>query len=157
MQCPCQQNFVFILTSEKEKPVPKYHIFKRFWLWFWYVSLLLFNPFSCQLVPKCHTHLSKPGTFSCRFKYICPFITTRHERVKTCSNMIFNALRILLMVLWSESRNGPVSNILNPVVPLFWFGSYEQLRNNLHGNWWSSVCVILFLCTITDIIVHNVH
>ena len=23
------------------------------------------------------------------------------------------------MVLWSESRNGPVSNILNPVVPLF--------------------------------------
>ena len=119
MQCPCQQNFVFILTSEKEKPVPKYHILKRFWLWFWYVSLLLFNPFSCQLVPKCHTHLSKPGTFSCRFKYICPFITTRHERVKTCSNMIFNALRILLMVLWSESRNGPVSNILNPVVPLF--------------------------------------
>ena len=33
--------------------------------------------------------------------------------------------------------------------------SYEQLWNNSHGNWWSSVCVIFFLCTIRDIIVHN--
>ena len=27
----------------------------------------------------------------------------------------------------------------------FWFGSYEQLRNNSHASWWSSVCVILSL------------
>ena len=29
MQCPCQQNFfVFIITSDKEKLVLKYHVFK---------------------------------------------------------------------------------------------------------------------------------
>ena len=56
--------------SEKEKPVQKNHIFKRFWLLFWYIFLLL-----------------------------------RFERAKNCSNMIFSALRIFLMVLWRESRN----------------------------------------------------
>ena len=61
--------------------------------------------------------LKQTWNFQLRFKYICPFITTRRERVKNCSNMILNALRILLMILWSESRNGPVSNILNPVLP----------------------------------------
>ena len=30
--------------------------------------------------------------------------------------MIFSALRIFLVALCSESRNGPVSNVLNPVV-----------------------------------------
>ena len=27
--------------------------------------------------------------------------------------------------------------------------------NNSHVNWWSSVCVIIFLCAVADIIVHN--
>ena len=94
-------------------PVPKDHIFKRFW------------------------------------HYVYPFVTTWHERIKNCSDMIFSALRIALLVLLSESTNGPLSN---PAVLLFWFGSYEQLRNNSHADLWSSVCVILFLCMIIDII-----
>ena len=71
--------------------------------------------------------------------------------------LIFSALWIFLMVLWSESRNGSVSNVWNPVVLLFWFESYKQFRNNSHGNWWLSVCMISFLCTITDIKKHNAH
>ena len=33
--------------------------------------------------------------------------------------MIFSALQIFLVALCSESRNGPVSNVLNPVVSFF--------------------------------------
>ena len=81
--------------------------------------------------------------------YVCPFITTWHKVIKNCNDMIFSALRIVLVVLLSESINGPLSNL---VVLLFWFGSYEQLRNNSHVDWWLSVCVTLFLRIITDII-----
>ena len=38
------------------------------------------------------------------------------------------------MVFLSGSRNDPASNVRNPNVLLFWFGSYEQLRNNSYGN-----------------------
>ena len=37
----------------------------------------------------------------------------------------------------------------------FFFEPYEQLWNNSQGNWWLPVCVILFSCTIRDIIMHN--
>ena len=50
-----------------------------------------------------------------------------------------------------------VSNGWITVVLLFCFGSYEQLWNNSHQNWWLSVCRKFFLCTIRDIIMHNVH
>ena len=56
-----------VLKEDIKKLVPKDHIFKRFWLWFWDVSLLLFNSFSRQVVLKHHIHSSKPVTFSCRF------------------------------------------------------------------------------------------
>ena len=49
------------------------------------------------------------------------------------------------MVLLNESRNEPVSNIWNPVVLLFWFGSYEQFHNNSHRNQWFPVYVILLI------------
>ena len=77
------------------------------------------------------------------------------RRVKNCSHIIFTALLIFLVVFLSDSTNGPVSNDGNSVVLLFWFGSYEQLRHNSHADWWSSVYVILFLCTITYIKTHN--
>ena len=65
------------------------------------------------MVPKRHTHLNKPTTFSFRFKYAFPFVTTCHERVKNCSNMIFSALRIFSVVLLSESIKRLVSNVWN--------------------------------------------
>ena len=77
--------------------------------------------------------------------------------VKNCNNVIFSAFRIFLMVLWSESKNRHVSNVWNTFLLVFWFGSYEQLRSNSHGNWWLSVCGILFLSTIADITTHNAH
>ena len=40
----------------------------------------------------------------------------RLKRIKKCSDMIFSALRIVLVVLLSESINGPLSN---PVVLFF--------------------------------------
>ena len=40
----------------------------------------------------------------------------RLKRIKKCSDMIFSALRIVLLVLLSESINGPLSN---PVVLFF--------------------------------------
>ena len=68
VRCLFQLNFfVFRITSAKEKPVPKDHVFKRFWLLFGFVFLLLFNPFSSKVAAKRHTHLSKPLTFSCSF------------------------------------------------------------------------------------------
>ena len=42
--------------------------------------------------------------------------------------MIFSALRSFLVVLLSESVNGPVSNVWNAVVLLSWFGSYEHFE-----------------------------
>ena len=64
--------------------------------------------------------------------------------------MIFSALWIFLVDVLSESINRPVSNNWNPIVRLFWFGSYKQLQKNSHSDWWSSVCVTLFLRTITE-------
>ena len=64
--------------------------------------------------------------------------------------MIFSALWIFLVDVLSESINRPVSNNWNPIVRLFWFGSYKQLQKNSHSDWWSSVCVTLFLWTITE-------
>ena len=76
------------------------------------------------MVPKRHKHFNKPAN-------LCPFIYTRHEKVKNCSNMIFSALRIFLVVLLSESINGTVSNDWNPAVLLLWFGSYVQLDDRI--------------------------
>ena len=98
---------------------------------------------SCTLKQTCNFHLQV-------FKYVCPFVTTRHEKVKNCSNMSFSALQIFLVFLLSENINEPVWNVWNPVMPLSWFGSYGQLQNNSHTDWWLSVCVILFLCAITE-------
>ena len=53
-----------LATPWKEKLLPKYHIFERFWLSFWYMSLLLFNPFLHKVVPKRLTYLSKPAIFT---------------------------------------------------------------------------------------------
>ena len=94
MQCPCQQDFfVFRITPSKEKPVPKDHTFKRFLL-------------------NRHTHLNKLQLSAAGlFKFVYSFVTTRHGTVENCSNMIFSALRSFLMVLLSESINGPVSNV----------------------------------------------
>ena len=38
-------------------------------------------------------------------------------------------------------KGGPVSNVLNPVMLLFWFGSYKQFPNNSHV----SLCDIIFM------------
>ena len=59
IQCPCKQNLLFRIKSEKEKPVLKDFIFIR--------VLLLLHAFLRQLVPKRHMHFSKPGNFRCRF------------------------------------------------------------------------------------------
>ena len=62
IQCPCKQNFVFRIKSEKEKPVLKDFIFIRIFV--------ILHAFLCQLVPKRHTHFSKPGNFRCRFVFL---------------------------------------------------------------------------------------
>ena len=59
--------------------------------------------------------------------YVRPYVTTQYEAVKNCNDMIFSALRIFLVVFLRESINGPVSNVQNLLVLLFWLGSYGQL------------------------------
>ena len=73
------------------------------------------------MVPKHHTHLNLQLSAAGLFKYLCPFVTTQHERV-------------FLVVVLSESISRPVSNDWSPVSPLCWFGSYEQVRNNSHKD-----------------------
>ena len=71
------------------------------------------------------------------FKYLWPFVTTRHERVKYCSNMIFSALGIFLVVVLSKSLNRPVSSDWNPVVLLFGLdhtSSFEIIHTRIGGN-----------------------
>ena len=70
------------------------------------------NLFSCQVLPKRHIHLPNLQiSVTGLFKSVCPFVKTRHERVKNYTNMIFSALWIFLMFLRSESKNGPISNL----------------------------------------------
>ena len=123
-----------------------------------------FDTYLCSFLTHIHarwcqtSYTLKPATFSCSFvNYVCPFVTTRHERVKNCSIWSLVPRDFFLVDVLSESINRPVSNDRNPIVLLFWFRSQEQLRNNSHTDWWLSVCVILFLCTITDIKTHNAH
>ena len=79
------------------------------------------------------------------------FFTTRHEKVKKFSNMVFSALRVFFSgsLEWKYERT--CIKCLKPAVLLFCFGSYEYLWNNLHADWWSSVCEILFLCIKSQI------
>ena len=120
MQYPCQQNCVFKVFLNKESQFQKIIFLRDFDFDFdRYLSSFLTYFHACwykmsyTFKPTWNIHLQ---VF---FEQVCPFVTIRHERVRNCSNMIFNALRIFLMVLWSESRSGSVPNILNPVVLLF--------------------------------------
>ena len=87
-------------------------------------------------------------------KCVCPFVTNRHGSVKNCSNMIFSALWtffsglkfIWTCIEWLEYCCAPL---------LVWI--IGAASNNSHANWWSSVCLILFLCTIKNIKMHNAH
>ena len=64
------------------------------------------------MVLKRHTHLNKLQlSAEGFFKYVYSFVTTRHETVENCSNMIFSALWSFFMVLLSENINGPASNV----------------------------------------------
>ena len=43
------------------------------------------------------------------FKYVCSFVTTRHEKVKNCSHIIFSVLRIFGLVVNGWTRTNILS------------------------------------------------
>ena len=94
IQCPCKQNFVFRIKSEKEKPVLKDFVFIRIFVHF----TRIFMPVGTKT----------PYTLQQTWKFplqVCFFVITRHERVKgalsslkqfwateSCLKMMENAL-----------------------------------------------------------------
>ena len=57
---------------------------------------------------KTNLQLSVASLFNC----VCPVITTQHEKVKNCSNMIFSTLWVFLMALLSESINQATMKVI---------------------------------------------
>ena len=94
IQCPCKQNFVFRIKSEKEKPVLKDFVFIRIFVHF----TRIFMPVGTKT----------PYTLQQTWKFllqVCFFVITRNERVKgalsslkqfwateSCLKMMENAL-----------------------------------------------------------------
>ena len=77
------------------------------------------NFFVFTITPLKEKSAPKDHVFKRFWTYVCPFVTTWHERIKNSSDMIFSTMQIFLVVLLSESINEPLSNVWNSIVLLF--------------------------------------